>query len=599
MATRPLVLPEAYSGETSWEDWAFHFENVAAVNEWTAEQKMQWLKVRLTGRAQRAFQHLSEISRGSYAEAVKALRERFEPKSRQSRYEAEFQTRRKRKSEGWADFAEDLKLLADKAFPDLQEAARTQLAINSYLQQLSHPQVAFGVKQKRPKTIDEVVSATLEMESYITQPTSHSGTAAAASIATETESPATVAANMTERLTTLVERLTEKVEQLELKYVQGSGTGEKNEVFPYRGRSRGRGRGGSSGGSSGGRGGTGGGGWNSQGGQRSFDMVCWNCGLTGHIARNCQSVGHGQADEGGKNMACNPSIIATSHNSPTGGYRIEAIVNGIDTSLLLDTGAAVSLIREDIWLRGKDNKSGELQPWTQHNLVSVDGSPLHIHGYTIATVELGGAELQVGMVVVSPLTTEAILGLDFLSKHRANIDLRKEEVHLDSCPKVLKLTNKTTTRVKEDTTDALSQLPCQQCGRTSYQQSTEAADSAPPENIEQLQQDDPHIGPILKAKIDDKKPAPQIIQAASGSTKRLFQIWEQLFVKRNCLYRLYQHPNTKTEYRQLIIPLAKREEILCDMHEALGRHLGEEKTFCRLRERYYWPGYYSDVQHWC
>ena len=225
MATRPLVLPEAYSGETSWEDWAFHFENVAAVNEWTAEQKMQWLKVR---------------------------------------YEAEFQTRRKRKSEGWADFAEDLKLLADKAFPDLQEAARTQLAINSYLQQLSHPQVAFGVKQKRPKTIDEVVSATLEMESYITQPTSHSGTAAAASIATETESPATVAANMTERLTTLVERLTEKVEQLELKYVQGSGTGEKNEAFPYRGRSRGRGRGGS--------GGTGGGGWDSQGAK---DHLTW------------------------------------------------------------------------------------------------------------------------------------------------------------------------------------------------------------------------------------------------------------------------------------------------------------------------------------
>ena len=188
------------------------------------------------------------------------------------------------------------------------------------------------------------------------------------------------------------------------------------------------------------------------GSQRSFDMECWNCGLTGHIARNCQSVGHGQADEGGKNMACNPSIIATSHNVPTGGYRIEAIVNGIETSLLLDTGAAVSLIREDAWLCGKDNKSGELQPWTRHQLVSVDGSPLHIHGYTTATVELGGAELQVGMVVVSPLTTEAILGLDFLSKHRANIDLRKEEVHLDSCPRVLKLTSKTTAQVKEDTT---------------------------------------------------------------------------------------------------------------------------------------------------
>ena len=108
--------------------------------------------------------------------------------------------------------------------------------------------MAFGVKQKRPKTIDEVVSATLEMESYITQRTSH---AVAASIPTgdiETESPATVAAaNMTVRLTTLVEWLTERVEQLELKHVQGSGTGEKRRVFPYRGRSRGRDRGGTGG----------------------------------------------------------------------------------------------------------------------------------------------------------------------------------------------------------------------------------------------------------------------------------------------------------------------------------------------------------------
>ena len=59
-------------------------------------------------------------------------------------------------------------------------------------------------------------------------------------------------------------------------------------------------------------------------------------------------------------------------------------------------------------------------------------------------------------------------------------------------------------------------------------------------------------------------------------------------IKRNCLYCLYQHLNTKTEYWQLIIPLAKREEILRDMHEGtLGGHLGEEKTFCHLRERYY------------
>ena len=74
------------------------------------------------------------------------LKERFEPKGRQNRYLAEFQMRHKKKTEGWADFAEDLRMLADHAFPELAEKARERLALNSYLQQLDHPQVAFGVK---------------------------------------------------------------------------------------------------------------------------------------------------------------------------------------------------------------------------------------------------------------------------------------------------------------------------------------------------------------------------------------------------------------------------------------------------------------------
>ena len=39
--------------------------------------------------------------------------------------------------------------------------------MNHYLGQIEHTQVAFSVKLKRPKTLDEAVSATLEMESYL------------------------------------------------------------------------------------------------------------------------------------------------------------------------------------------------------------------------------------------------------------------------------------------------------------------------------------------------------------------------------------------------------------------------------------------------
>ena len=55
MAAKPVVLPDTYDGEGSWDDWICHFENVADVNDWDDAAKLKFLKVRLVGKAQRAF----------------------------------------------------------------------------------------------------------------------------------------------------------------------------------------------------------------------------------------------------------------------------------------------------------------------------------------------------------------------------------------------------------------------------------------------------------------------------------------------------------------------------------------------------------------
>ena len=59
--SRPLVLPNPFSGDQNWTEWIGHFEDVAAVNEWRDDDaKLQWLKARLTGKAQTAFQRFPE-----------------------------------------------------------------------------------------------------------------------------------------------------------------------------------------------------------------------------------------------------------------------------------------------------------------------------------------------------------------------------------------------------------------------------------------------------------------------------------------------------------------------------------------------------------
>ena len=42
-----------------------------------------------------------------------------------------------------------------------------------------------------------------------------------------------------------------------------------------------------------------------------------------------------------------------------------------------------------------------------------------------------------------------------------------------------------------------------------------------------------------------------------------------------------------------------KEDVLRDLHEGVIRgHLGEDKTFERVKERFYWPGYYNEVSNW-
>ena len=259
LGARPLVLPETFDGTGCWNDWYFHFENVARVNGWDDAQKLQWLRVRVTGRAQKALHRLPEAVANSYEATRDALRARFEPESRYTRYQAEFQLRRKKATEGWADLADDLRGLADKAYPTLQDEARERLALNAYLAQLPQPQVSFSVRQKQPSNLDEAVSATLEMESYL-PPQGASSVGSVCDGPTETE---VGAVDKVTHLSHVVEKLVEQVERLQ---TQMSETSNRRPTPGYATRQlrgpRGRQR-------------------------RGFSGECWNCGQVGHLARNC------------------------------------------------------------------------------------------------------------------------------------------------------------------------------------------------------------------------------------------------------------------------------------------------------------------------
>ena len=111
---------------------------------------------------------------------------------------------------------------------------------------------------------------------------------------------------------------------------------------------------------------------------------------------------------------------------------MKGTINGVPATFLVDTGAAVTLLQQDTWMRIIAHHPQHLSRWSEQRLVGVDGSSLTIHGSAQVDVKLNGKELSANIVVVIPVTVEAILGIDFLKNYNALIDLVKESLHLSS-----------------------------------------------------------------------------------------------------------------------------------------------------------------------
>ena len=96
---------------------------------------------------------------------------------------------------------------------------------------------------------------------------------------------------------------------------------------------------------------------------------------------------------------------------------------------MVDTGAAVSLIREDIWEKLTPMGDATLEAWSK-NLVGVEGSPLSVLGATKLDITLAGTVVSGDFLVAKALSAEAIMGLDFLESQGCVINTGQSVIHL-------------------------------------------------------------------------------------------------------------------------------------------------------------------------
>uniref|UniRef100_A0A1X7SKG3 Integrase zinc-binding domain-containing protein n=1 Tax=Amphimedon queenslandica TaxID=400682 RepID=A0A1X7SKG3_AMPQE len=97
-----------------------------------------------------------------------------------------------------------------------------------------------------------------------------------------------------------------------------------------------------------------------------------------------------------------------------------------------------------------------------------------------------------------------------------------------------------------------------------------------------------------------RRPSHAVTNSYGIHTRKLFQMWDQLKVSQEILFRIFHHSDNGSTIRQLVVPFSLRSDILVHIHAgSVGGYLGHSKSLQKLKDHFYWPDYYNNVIMWC
>jgi len=114
----PTFDGETDAGDDDFEHWLGNFEERACLLRWSDATKLCQLKLHLAKTAEKAFRVLPDAQKGSYLEAVEALKKHFRPIGIEELRGLEFH-RKAQGDESVEQLGMELQRLATKAFPSI------------------------------------------------------------------------------------------------------------------------------------------------------------------------------------------------------------------------------------------------------------------------------------------------------------------------------------------------------------------------------------------------------------------------------------------------------------------------------------------------
>ena len=354
--------PARYQSGADFALWLRRFQLYTTEAGIDAAKQAQELLSLLEDEPFRVADQLGLVGESDVQKVKDALLEHFAPEGNEMEWQMILHQRVQKKGEKLAEFAGDLRKLADKAYPKWDPKIRLQLATSRFIQGVASQSTQLTLMRKSPPTLDEALKEATQFEMIEATQRAIQRPSASQVMAAE---PVSRYQQQIDTLSQHVKTLTAEVEKL-------TKTGQSSRSIAGRRGSRGR---------------------------------CWNCGRYGHFQRDCRT----EKQSNVQSVSCHKM----------GTMVVKGAVNNIPTDMLVDTGSAITLLRQDVWSQAASPKLED----PERRVITANGEDLHILGQANVCISVGSVTVNYPVLVTSNLTQPCLLGADFLNEQQCLVDL--------------------------------------------------------------------------------------------------------------------------------------------------------------------------------
>ena len=162
---RHVAKPGEFDGSGSWSSFIAQFKAIASAQVWTERDRLAILVASLKGSALEFFAHLSTADQTDFHRLIDALEGRYGAANQEPWFRSQLRSRRRNAGETLPQLAQQIERLVSLAYPTAPMELRDSLACDYFLDALDDADLHIAVRQGRPSSLPQALASAIEIES--------------------------------------------------------------------------------------------------------------------------------------------------------------------------------------------------------------------------------------------------------------------------------------------------------------------------------------------------------------------------------------------------------------------------------------------------